>query len=380
MRQLEAGIPYGGLGCSWVAEIDGRLAGAYRAYRLTQHLAGAPLPVLGVAAVATAPTARRRGVGRAICRHALRLGRERGEVASLLYPFRPSFYRALGWGLAGELHTFRFSPTALPLYAEAVHVRAGAPEDRDLIAACYARVAARSHGLIARDRPIWSYHLDRIGVYPYLYDAGGVRGYLLARFERGPAPEAGTLAVLELIAEDDEAYRALLGWIAAQRDQVREVSYDARPDERFDLRLSDPRPPSYRPARNLWFPTARRIRGPMLRVLDVAGALEPRTRWGDGTIPALALALEIHDAELPENRGPWRVLLEEGRAYVEPANGARGTDVALTTDAATFSEIYAGTLPPSAALRLGLAEGEGAIAALDRLFALEEPFWLLDEF
>jgi predicted acetyltransferase len=156
VAQLEAGIPYGGIECSWIAEERGRLAGAFKAYHLTQHLAGAAVPMLGLAAVATAPTARRRGVGRALCEYAARLGRERGDLVSVLYPFRPAFYRALGWGAAGELESFRFNPRALPFYDEAAAIRAAESDDLAALAACYARVAAGSNGLIERDSGVWA--------------------------------------------------------------------------------------------------------------------------------------------------------------------------------------------------------------------------------
>jgi predicted acetyltransferase len=379
MRQLELGYPYGGLDVSWLAESNGRLTGAFRAYRLVQYLSGTPMPMLGLAAVATAPTDRRRGVARALCRHAIRIGRERGDLVSVLYPFRPSFYRALGWGFAGILHAHRFAPGALPDYDEAAHVRPAGADDRAAIAACYARVAADSNGLIERNVPIWSYHFERPGTYAVVYDDGAIRGYALARFARGATPEGGSLRVDELVAESDEAYRGLLGWIAAQRDQVRLVLYDARPDEELDLRLDDPRPPGYRPARNLWYPTAQRLRGPMIRILDVGGALAARTQWGETPGLALTIEIEIDDAEVPENRGPWTVAIEDGGARVHRSRGA-GADARLETDAATFAEIYAGALLPSAAARLGRARIDGAAEALDRAVAVRRPFWLLDEF
>jgi predicted acetyltransferase len=380
MAQLEAGIPYGGIDHCWIAEERGRLAGAIKAYQFTQHLAGAAVPMLGLAAVATAPTARRRGVGRALCHHALRLGRERGDLVSVLYPFRPAYYRAFGWGVAGEFHSYRFAPRALPVYDEAAAVRAATADDLGALVACYARSAARSNGLIERDRGIWAYHFDRTGVYPFIYDANGVSGYALARFTAGPAPEAGTLAILELVAEDDDAYHGLLGWIASQGDQFREVRYDARPDEHFEFRLTDPRPPGFQPARNLWHPTARRIRGPMLRILDIPALLESRTHWGAAVEGAFSFTLEIDDPEIPENRGPWRVTIEGGRAQVQPRTGSHITQAALAADAATFAEICTGTIAPTAAMRLGLARIEGASAMLDLSFAPAQPFWLLDEF
>lgn len=380
VAQLEAGIPYGGLESSWLLEERGALAGAFKAYGMTQYLCGTAVQMLGLAAVATAPTARRRGVGRALCRAALRLGRERGDLVSVLYPFRPSFYRALGWGVAGELRSFRFRPRALPAYSEAGGVRGAGQADLPEIAACYARGAAGSNGLIERDSGVWAYHFQREGVYPFVYDGNGISGYLLARFSAGGAPEAGILSVLELVAEDDDAYRGLLGWLALQGDQFREIRYDARVDEHFERRLSDPRPPGFRPARNLWYPTSKLVRGPMLRIIDLPGLVRARKEWGDGGGVAFTCYLEVDDPELPENRGPWTLTLEEGGAMLRPGGDPQAADAALSTDAATFAEIFTGTVAPSVAAALGEARIEGAAGALDRIFAPARPFCLLDEF
>lgn len=379
VRQLETGVPYGGLESAWIAEERGRVVGAYRAYAMKEYIGGAALPMLGLAAVATAPDARRRGVGRRLCLHAIRVGRERGDVVSVLYPFRPAFYHALGWGATGELHAYRFAPGALPDRVEAAGVRPAGPGDRDAIAACYARVAAWSNGPIERGPGAWSYHLDARGVYAFVFEDGSIRGYALVHFGRARTPGAAALRVRELVAEDDEARRGLLGWIAAQRDQFRLVRYDARPDERLDLILGDPRPPHYRPPRPLWFPTATRIRGPMLRILDVPAALAARPRWGAAPGFGLNLEIEVYDDAVPENRGPWELSVEEHGARVHPRRTG-GYDARIALGAPAFAQLYAGELTPTAAARLGLARIEGAADALDRAFRLDQPFWLLDEF
>lgn len=376
-RQLELGIPYGGIESVWVLEDAGRLVGTFKALRFREYIAAAPLAMLGLAAVAVATDARRRGLGRRLCQDAIRVGRERGDLVSALYPFRPDFYHALGWGLTGELHEFCFRADALPDAPARRHVRAATAADRAAIADCYARVAARSNGPIARAERAWDHHLGQTRAC--VYDDGRTRGYLLARYGRDRAPEARTLHIHELLAEDDVAYGGLLAWIACQRDQWPRVRYQARAAELLALRLRDPRPPGYRPARRLWFPTARVLRGPMIRVLDVAGALAARTRWGERD-HALTLRIEVQDAEVPENRGPWILEIERTGAHVRRAQGTARAHAGLATDAATFAQIYAGELLPSAAARLGRAQIEGAADAIDRAFRVHEPFWLLDEF
>src|SRR5512134_2999722 len=92
VRELREGMTYGSLADCWLARDGDRIVGALRAYRLSMHARGRSWPTLGLAAVAVAPDCRRRGLGRRMCVHALRIGRERGCVLAALYPFRTSFY------------------------------------------------------------------------------------------------------------------------------------------------------------------------------------------------------------------------------------------------------------------------------------------------
>src|SRR5690606_6046357 len=82
IRQLEAGGVFGGIDDAWYSEQGGVVAGAFRGYRLQQYLHGSLLPMLGVAAVAVAAHARRQGLGAGLCRGALRIGRQRGDLVS----------------------------------------------------------------------------------------------------------------------------------------------------------------------------------------------------------------------------------------------------------------------------------------------------------
>lgn len=271
-RSLEAGGVFGGIETTWLAELDGVPAGAFRAYRFTLHLHGRRWPTLGLAAVAVSPSFRRRGIGRWMCREALRVGRERGDLLSALFPFRVSFYAGLGYVLAGSLHRYRFPLGDLPVGPGWERVQ-WVPRGEDLpIREVYARVAARSNGLLDRTERMWGFlDRERYSAHVYLDGAGHPRGYLVAAFRRG---RSGTvLGVKELVAEDQGAYEGLLGWVGAQRDQASECVLDTLPSEGFHRRLAHPRRPRSRSARELWFESATLLRGPMLRVLDPSGVL-----------------------------------------------------------------------------------------------------------
>ena len=399
-RMLESGGRYGGLETVLVArDPDGRLAGACKIYRMSQHLDGAPLPMMGLAAVAVAPFARRRGLGATLCGTALKEARARGDALSTLYPFRPDYYERLGWGLTGSLLRHRFRLEHLPEYDESRDVRpARLPADAEPIAACYARVTSRSNGPIVRDRRIWAYRLagEELGVRPIddeavltgagpgkdrivVRDAGGVTGYAILRPVPGRMREA-SLHVRELVAETEESYRALIGHLSAQRDQWPLGLHYARPEERFADRLTDPRPPRHKASRSLYFPTAGVVKGPMLRVVNVPAALRARPLRLDA---AETLRIAVSDPQLPENNGPWRVAAGDGTGanVVQPVGeGGAASDASLETDPPTLARILAGEIAPTAAARLGRARLEGRVELLDRAYAARESFWLLDEF
>lgn len=377
MHDLETGGTIGGIQTVEVAEGPGGILGALKMQPMTQHMGGAALPMMGLAAVGVAPWARRRGVGAMLCRHALRRGRERGDVLSALYPFRPDFYRRLGWALAGELHVYRFPPEYLQ-GSQDPPVRLATTADEPAIMACYARVAAKSNGLIDRSDRVWRRHLDMPATYAFVHETGGaLDGYMLLRYGRSAGGrEHRTLLIREMVVERPEVATALFGWISLQRDLWRRARHDATPDEHFWMRLCDPRPPGHRGTRWLWDPVARIIRGPMLRVLNVADAIERRRTWGSAA--PLRFSLSVRDAELPENETQLTVDFDGTRASVSEHD--RATDTRIETEIGTFSQIYAGEISVSAAVSLGAAHVTNDIPALDDLFRPSAAFRLLDEF
>jgi predicted acetyltransferase len=374
MATLETGGVYGGLETVWLAEEGGRTVGAFRGYALTQHLHGAALPMLGLAAVAVDETARRRGLGRRLCEAAIRAGRERGDLVSTLYPFRPSWYESLGWGLVGSLHAYRFRPESLRRYTDGSGVRRAAPEDLTTLAAIYDRFAVVANGPVRRTQRAWRQHLDGDGVRVYMTGDARAGGYAIVRFSRSGAPDERPLHVRELIADDHRLYEELLGWIAAQQDSWRVVHYDASPDEQFEHRLHEPRPPGFTMHGHAWAPVARVVRGPMLRLLDVAGAFAARKRWGPAA--PLRFGLDIHDAIVPENDGSF-IAEFDGRQLTMTRGTARPL---LKLSVAVLGQIYAGELRVGDALMLGLAGHEGDVSVLDALFRTDRCFRLLDAF
>jgi predicted acetyltransferase len=313
-----------------------------------------------------------------LCREALAVARGRGDVLSVLYPFRPAFYRRLGWALAGALHSYRFAPEALGSSVES-DVEAAGPSDLRRLRECYRIAAERSNGLIERDEAMWVQHLKSSDTFAFVTGGERVSGYMVVRYGVSKRADVRPLHVRELIALDDGWYERLLGWIPMQRDLWRRVHYDAVAGEHFGHRLMDPRPPSYRPARWLWAETATMLRGPMVRVLDVRKAMERRLEWGP-TSP-IAFTLEVEDGEVPSNAGPWRVECDGERVRIEQVTGRRADEAGtLHIEVGAFSQLFVGELDVGSAVRLGRARVEGDGSRIAAVFGPLKSFRLLDEF
>ena len=350
VRELREGMTYGSLADCWLARDGQGIVGALRAYRLTMHARGRAWPTLGLAAVAVAPDHRRRGLGRRMCVHALRIGREKGCVLAALFPFRTSFYAHLGFALVGTLLRHRFDPVDLPVYPGWDRVRRA--EDANELRGIYQRAARCSTGMIERPELAWRFLADpNSAAYVHVDPTGKPTGYVVAQVRAGR--KSDRLRVVELVALDRGSHDALLGWISAQRDQFREVLYDALPGEAMDRRLRHPRRPSSGRPRGLWFDTATMLRGPMLRLLDPGAVQGGDARVGFGLL----------DTELPGSAGRWVA----GRRVGGPADALHGEEVMGPGEAA--DRLVHGRLPGQ------LAPPEGWCP-----IPFGDEFRLLDEF
>lgn len=375
MHTLETGGAWGGIETVHLAEGErDHVVGALKLHEMTQYFGGEGIPLMGVAAVAVAASARRRGIGRLLCEYALRVGVERGDVLSALYPFRADFYTRFGWATVGALHRYTFRPESVALEVDAP-IRLANADDEAGMRACYERMAHRSSGPIARGPRAWRQVLDAPGGWTWVHDDDGITGYMLVRYGGSRTPGGRTLRIRELVADDDVAWRGLVGWIPRQRDLWRRVVHDATPDEHFDLHLTDARPPGHRPARWLWAPTARILRGPMLRILDVKAALERRTDWNG---PPAAFALDVRDVQLPGNHGTFVIEWNGSDANVE--RGAANGLPTASLDIGTLAMLYAGEIGLGDAVRAHLAVIDGAIDPIAAFFQPRACFRLLDEF
>ncbi|MDI2125426.1 GNAT family N-acetyltransferase [Yinghuangia seranimata] len=354
------------------AYLGTELVGTAGAYSFSMTVpGGAAQPVAGVTAVAVAPTARRRGVMRAMMRHQLHELHEHGrEPLAALTASQPQIYGRFGYGLATwrmQLRA-RTGPGALPAApAAAADVRMRLADPAEALPACrtvYDELLPSRPGLMARN-DLWAQRqlhdppAERGGASPLrcvLAEADGqVRGYAYyaTKPEWGQEGPHGRTVVREVHALDPVTRLALWRYLF-DLDLMSHLEVNGlAPDDPLLHQLTDVRAakPSF-------------MDGMYLRLVDAGRALAARTY----AVP-VDLVLDVHDAFCPWNTGRWRLTGDEHGARCERTTAA--ADVAL--GATELGSLYLGGMSAAslegAARVIGLRPG--AVARLGTAFAHE---------
>jgi len=344
-----------------VGELDGQIVASMVLYPLTAIVRGQKLPVIGVGSVAVSPEHRRRGVAETLMKFAIREMRQRGDALSLLYAFRGSYYRKLGYGVIEYVHQVATSPTNLPQSEEARFVRRLMLPDRPAVQALFERVSQQGHFAITRKEEWWTQRLWNYASDWVVYEGrrrGQIEGYLCYDVDHSNGPFKLQLSLLEFVAATPAAFRGLAGYLASQRDQVTEIQSALPSDHAWLHTLGTAQ--NLRPGLEIsvYADTAGVAAGAMLRLTDVKLGLEklPVSPHARGDV-----VLELEDNVVAANARAWRVSARDGRLTVTPeapsAGRRRPPRLRMAMDA--LGSIAAGTLASGSAAEAGLIEASG---------------------
>jgi predicted acetyltransferase len=347
----------------YVAEVDGEPRATATVLPLESFVDGRPVPMGGVAAVATHPAYRRRKLAGGLMRAILDAMRERGIHLSMLDPFEHAFYRAYGWELANDAVLYTLKPLQLARCDEQRDVRGYREEDLPRLRELHDRRGAAHQLCVRRDEKYWSKLLSEDGREAAVYAPDGeVRGYALYRHKEWPEgrePQR-TLYLEEVVWSTPASYRALLSFAGSYDPGEFDVRHYTSPGERLHPYLRSAHVKAELQPDN------------MLRLVDVAGALRLLKRPAESP-----LVLEVSDDGVPKNAGEY-TLGEAGEVV-------RGSEAAerVALDVRQLAQLYAGYLSAGQLHRSGLLNpgSRRALELLDGLFPAGDPwFFPLDHF
>lgn len=349
---------------------DGQLQGMMCFYDFSTNFLQTRIPAGGVGQVAVALPHKKEHVAKEMMLHFLHHYRDRATPLVALYPFRPDFYRRMGFGYGTKMNQYRVKPSALPKGPSKAHIRYLTEVDQQAVVACYQRFVGRTHGMMEKSerevRRLFAAPQHRLIGYE---KDGVIQGYLVFTFEKGDTFLLNDIQVQELVYENGQALSELLTFLHTQADQIRHVIVNTQ-DEYFHYLLLDPRSNSHQLIPDVYHESNTQGVGLMYRVIDVPGIFDllHERNFGGQTC---TLELHVVDSFLPENAGSTLLRFDEG--LVQRMDSGEH-DVSLRLDIAEFSSLLAGSADFYSLLRYGLAEiSEPAyIHTINRIFSVEQ--------
>ncbi|MCB9009781.1 MAG: GNAT family N-acetyltransferase [Ardenticatenaceae bacterium] len=331
----------------------GDMRGIMRLYDFRMRLRGADLLVGGVGGVGVDLLHKKERIAYDMVQFFHRHYQEKGAAMTALYPFRPDFYKQMGYGYGRKINQYRIPPASLPkgdrqnvIYLDKSHQQA--------FNECYSRLMANSNGLMTQPELTINTLFTQSNMQKVGYWADGqLQGYLLFSFE--PVPNGtflrNNIVVRTLLYENSAALRGLLAFLQAQADQIENVIMNTQ-DEDFHLLLHDPRNGSHNLMPSVYHESNAQGVGIMYRVIDVPRLFELLAghNFGGQTI---TVQLNLQDSFWPDCAGAWVLCVENGRITLNPS---AKPDVAISLDVAEFSSLIMGATTIRQLLAYGLAQ------------------------
>lgn len=321
---------------------DGVLLGGMRFHDYKMKLHSVMTQVGGLGGVAVDLTHKKEKVARDMVQFFLQHYKEKGVCLAALYPFRPDFYRRMGFGYGPKISQYRVSPTSLPHQGMKTAVSFLNESDKEGVRACYGRFLHNTNGLMEKQ----AYALDGMFRSPTLKlvgykQAGALQGYIAFTFKMRQDDNFlwQDIVINEFVYENREALAALLAFLHSQADQVDRIVFNSQ-DENLHFLFTDPRNDSNRIIPSVWHESNTQGIGIMYRVINVPHlftVLQDHDFQGQ----SCRFRLTLTDSFMPENAGSYDMVCENGRITLtdNPAD-----DLEIRMDIAEFSSLITGTV------------------------------------
>jgi predicted acetyltransferase len=345
--------------CSLGAWDGDRLACGMWYWPYEMRVRGQFVRMAGLAAVATWPEYRNRGIVRDLLTRFQARMREDKRPVSVLAPFKWSFYRDLGWERTFDTLRLRFEPEKVKqVKVSGFQARQVTAEEWQTFEEVHMAASARYNGPVCRGRDYWKRRMFEGPAgnnQAWLLEKGGEpRGFVLGRINDPPTGSDPELyRVLQAVWVDGEAQRAVFYHLGSLRDQIKQVLLFLPPDTDWSHCFRE-------------FKFESKLEPKMMtKVIDLKSALE-----GLPYDPALSGSLAIQmapDTGTPWNDGGWQLRWSLGKVTVAASQSLNPQAVKWTPQ--SLAQLYIGSRKVSELIDSGeLAADSGQAELLDRAF------------
>lgn len=323
---------------------DGKLLGGMRIHYFTMNLYGNLIHAGGVGLIAVDLLHKKEKVAKQLMDYFIAYFKERGTSILMLYPFRPDFYKQMGFGYGTNMNQYEISPSSFPklkqkgklLFLDSTH--------KDIVLSCANRYASTHHGMLLKTE----HDMEQMFKNPEHKIVGIMEnetlvGYILFTFKNVSKDNflINNIIIKEFIYETPDALAQLCHFLHSQADQINKVILNTQ-DDTIEYLLSDPRNSSNHLIPSVYHETKKSGIGLMYKIIDVKTFFSqlPPQHFDNSSCK---LGLIIHDSFQNLEPQKWLLKIEQGKLEIEEYLNDH-PEIELEMDISDFSALALGSI------------------------------------
>jgi predicted acetyltransferase len=347
---------------------NNKLIGGMRIHNYKMNLFSQTIDVGGVGLVAVDLLHKKEKVAKEIIDYFIHYFKELGTSLVMLYPFRPDFYKKMGFGYGLKMNQYILMPSSFPNVVNKEGVLFLDESNKELVRDCYNRYASRTHGMIYKtNNQLNSMFKNPNQKFVGYMNDGRLEGYLQFSFEKVREDNFFTnnLLIKEYIYENPLAFAKLNSFLHSQADQIQSVVLNSQ-DNSLQYLFHDPRNGSNRIIPSVYHETNTSGVGLMYRIIDINTFTNQLNHVNFNNVTC-SFSLKLIDTFLSDESSTYFISIKDGQLSISDDNKS---DFEIELDISDLSSLLMGAIDVSRLYHYGLLKIDNIhyLETLEKLF------------
>jgi len=353
---------------------DNNLLGCMRIHDFEMNLFSKIIPIGGVGQVAVDLLHKKERVAKDLIDYFYQLFLQKNVHIVALYPFRPDFYKKMGFGYGPTMHQYLIEPSSFPKGPIKQHLKYLNVQHQQQLAACYNRIARKKHGMFVKTASELTAIFNNPQNYIIAVDKDGlIEGYIVFSFKKQSDTNfmLNNIVIKEFLYETPEALLELSTFLNSQADQVHRIEWNTQ-DDNIHFFLGDVRNGSNHLIPSVYHASSIAGIGLMYRIINVKGFFQ-ELKAHPVNNSDLTVKLTVSDSLLAENNQSFMLKVVDG--YLELPE-SDSYDVEMLIDIAELSSLMMGVVTMQELFMLGkvkISDNEYLLALHKLFYVYEKP-------
>jgi predicted acetyltransferase len=354
---------------------EDRMLGGMRFHDFKMNLLSTKINVGGIGLIAVDLLYKKEKVAKTIVTNFIEHYKNLGVSMVMLYPFRPDFYKKMGFGFGTSMNQYRVKPSHLPKGNSKSNIRYTTEDDAGKLLDCYNRIYEKTNGLIEKHErefaALFSNPKSKVVAY---YKDNEIKGYMIYEFKLSEKTFINDIVVNQLLFENTESLMELMTFLNSQSDQIRHIIFNIQ-DEDFRFLLENPANDSDNIFTPVYHECSIQGTGLMYRVINIRGIINELAGHNFNN-ENCRLKITANDNFIIDNDGSIIVEFINGFASISTSEEY---NVEISLDIADFSSLITCSVTFNSLYKYGRASisDENYLKRVNNIFAsVEKPICL----